>query len=217
MFGPTSTEKQSETSPLSPRSPYGQAKLAGHMACIHYREHFGLYACSGILFNHESPLRPPQFVTRKITSTLARMACGQDDVLTLGNLEAKRDWGFAGDYVAGIWAMLQPSQAEDYVLATGRAHTVRGFVEKAARVLGWEMEWSGAGHRETGRDCRTGRLLAVVNGQFYRPVDPGCTIGDPAKAESRLGWTRSVDLDGLVEMMLDHDLRAARQLSMTAA
>ena len=113
--------------------------------------------------------------------------------------------------------MLQPQQAEDYVLATGRAHTVRGFVDKAARVLGWEMEWSGAGHRETGRDCRTGRLLAVVNRQFYRPVDPGCTIGDPAKAESRLGWTRSVDLDGLVEMMLDHDLRAARQLSMTAA
>src|SRR5712691_99916 len=183
MFGKARTAPQDETTPFYPRSPYGFAKLLGHWATVNYRESYGLRASSGILFNHESPLRGREFVTRKITLSLARIKHGDLDVLELGNLEAKRDWGFAGDYVKGMWQMLQQDKAQDFVLASGENHTVRSFVEIAARRLGFDLEWAGAGPDERGIDRRSGKLVVRVNPTFYRPAEVDALVGNPQKAQ----------------------------------
>lgn len=205
MFGKVQAVPQSETTPFYPRSPYGVAKLFGHWATVNYREGFDMYACSGILFNHESPLRGKEFVTRKITLAFARIAAGQQDVLELGNLDAKRDWGFAADYVEGMWRMLQQDEADDYVLATGETHTIRSFVEAAGRYFGWEFDWKGEGENEIGIERKSGKTLVRVNPAFFRPAEVEMLIGDPAKAESKLDWKRTVDLEGLVSLMCEAD------------
>ena len=206
LFGNARTSPQDEETPFHPRSPYAIAKFDAHHITVNYREAFGLHASCGILFNHESPLRPPQFITRKVTLALARMALGEDHVLEVGNLEAARDWGFAGDYVEGMWRMVQQAEANDYVLATGQAHTVRQLIETAAGAVGIAIDWHGDGAGTEGRDRRTGRLMVRVNPAFYRPADINLTVGNPAKAASRLGWRAKVGFEGLVGMMIQADL-----------
>jgi GDPmannose 4,6-dehydratase len=210
MFGKVQAVPQTESTPFYPRSPYGVAKLYGHWITVNYRESYGMHASSGILFNHESPLRGFEFVTRKITLSLAKILAGQLDVLELGNLDAKRDWGFAGDYVEGMWRMLQQDVADDYVLATGETHTVRSFVENAARPLGFDIEWRGQDEKTEGLDKKTGKVIVRVNPQFYRPAEVDLLLGSPAKAESKLGWKRKVDLPALVAMMAEADARRVR-------
>lgn len=205
MFGKVRETPQNERTPFYPRSPYGVAKLYGHWITVNYRESYGIHASSGILFNHESPLRGQEFVTRKITSSLARIRYGQQEVLELGNLEAMRDWGFAGDYVEGMWRMLQQPEADDYVLATGVTTKVRTFVEHAARAAGFEISWEGEGLGEVGRD-QDGRVIVRVNPEYHRPAEVDLLLGDPAKARARLGWEPRVDLEGLVHMMVEKDL-----------
>lgn len=213
MFGKVQEIPQKETTPFYPRSPYGVAKLFGHWMTINYRESYNMHASSGILFNHESPLRGREFVSRKITSTLANMSRGHESVLELGNMDAKRDWGFAGDYVEGMWRMLQQPEGGDYVLATNETHTVRKFVEIAARYVGFEIEWSGSAENELGIDKKTGRTIVKINPAFYRPAEVELLIGDPAKAEKVLGWQRKMSFEGLVEAMQQADLdRAAKGL-----
>ncbi|MBV9829896.1 MAG: GDP-mannose 4,6-dehydratase [Alphaproteobacteria bacterium] len=210
MFGKVQAVPQDETTPFYPRSPYGVAKLFAHWATINYRESYGLHACSGILFNHESPLRGREFVTRKITLSLARIKHGKQSVLELGNLSAERDWGFAGDYVEGMWLMLQQKDPQDFVLATGEKHTVRSFVEAAAIRLGFDIEWSGEGEQEQGIDRKTGRIIVKVNPVFYRPAEVDLLIGSPTKANRVLGWTRKVSFEGLVTMMAEADDKKVR-------
>ena len=207
MFGQIQEPVQSERTPFHPRSPYGVAKLFGHWTTINYRESFGMHASSGILFNHESPLRGPEFVTRKITLALARIRHGLQEVLELGNLEAKRDWGFAGDYVRAMWLMLQQEQPDDYVIATGETWTVRSFVEKAADYAGFDLVWEGAGEDTRGIDRKSGKAIVRVNPAFYRPAEVDVLIGNPAKAREKLGWEREVGFDALVQMMMEADLR----------
>lgn len=207
MFGAVQTTPQNEETPFHPRSPYGVAKLYAHWLTRNYREAFGLHASSGILFNHESPLRGPEFVTRKITSTLARIRCGSDEVLELGNLEARRDWGYAGDFVRGMWLMLQQDEPEDFVLATGEAHSVRHFVELAAANLDYDLEWSGAELEEIGVDSKTGRMLVRINPKFHRPAEVEILKGDASKARKVLGWTPEVSLEQLIGTMVEADLR----------
>lgn len=209
MFGKVQATPQSETTPFYPRSPYGVAKLFGHWATVNYRESFDMFAASGILFNHESPLRGKEFVTRKITLAFARIAAGLQDVLELGNLDAQRDWGFAADYVQGMWLMLQQDIASDYVLATGQTHSIRSFVEAAGRYFDWEFDWQGHGEQEVGIERKSGRTLVKVNPKFYRPAEVDLLMGDPKKAETELGWKRSVDLDGLVSIMCEADKKRA--------
>ena len=209
MFGQIQEPLQSERTPFHPRSPYGVAKLYGHWITINYRESFGMHASSGILFNHESPLRGTEFVTRKITVALARIRHGLQDVLELGNLDSKRDWGFAGDYVRAMWAMLQQKQPDDYVIATGETWTVRQFVEKAAVHAGFDMEWRGEAEQTQGVDRKSGKTIVRVNPAFYRPAEVDVLIGDPAKANQKLGWKREVSFDALVRMMAEADLRRA--------
>lgn len=214
MFGKVQELVQSETTPFHPRSPYGVAKLYGHWITVNYRESFGLHASSGILFNHESPLRGREFVTRKITSTFAEIAHGADQVLELGNLDAERDWGFAGDYVRGMWLMLQQDSPDDYVLATGRKSTVRSFVEAAATVCGFTLVWEGMGKGSSdtiGRDARTGRELVRVNPAFFRPAEVDSLVGDSSKARNTLGWTPDVFMEELVEMMVKADYDALKR------
>lgn len=203
MFGKVQETPQSERTPFYPRSPYGVAKLYGHWITINYREAYGLHASTGILFNHESPLRGIEFVTRKVTDAFARIRAGQLDHLTLGNMDAERDWGFAGDYVDGMWRMLQQETPGDYVLATGRTTTIRRFVELAASAFDYEIEWSGEGVKEVGRDKATGRTLVAIDEKFYRPAEVDLLIGDPRKAREELGWTPSLSLEALVSLMCD--------------
>lgn len=210
MYGKAQAAPQDESTPFYPRSPYGFAKLLGHWATVNYRESYGLRASSGILFNHESPLRGREFVTRKITWSLARIKHGELDVLELGNLDAKRDWGFAGDYVCGMWMMLQHDTAQDFVLATGENHAVRSFVEIAARRLGFDVEWSGSGPDERGLDRRSGKTLVRVNPAFYRPAEVDVLIGNPQKAKAVLGWTRQIGFEELVGLMAEADDRRVR-------
>ncbi|MEI7577119.1 MAG: GDP-mannose 4,6-dehydratase [Armatimonadota bacterium] len=213
MFGKVQEIPQKESTPFYPRSPYGVAKLFGHWMTVNYRESYNMHASSGILFNHESPLRGREFVSRKITSTLANMARGHESVLELGNMDAKRDWGFAGDYVEGMWRMLQQPEGGDYVLATNETHTVRKFVEIASRFVGFEIEWAGSAEAEIGVDKKTGRTIVKINPAFYRPAEVELLIGDPAKAEKVLGWQRKMSFEGLVEAMQQADLdRAAKGL-----
>lgn len=206
MFGKVQAVPQSETTPFYPRSPYGVAKLYGHWITINYRESYNLFACSGILFNHESPLRGIEFVTRKITDGMARIKLGKSDVLTLGNLDAKRDWGFAGDYVEGMWRMLQQEQPDDYVLATGRTSTIRFFVELVAQALELDLVWQGSGVDEVGIDRRSGKVWVKISPDFYRPAEVDLLVGDPSKAKQALGWTSRMQLETLANNMLRADL-----------
>lgn len=207
MFGQIQEAVQSEHTPFHPRSPYGVAKLYGHWITVNYRESFGLHASSGILFNHESPLRGTEFVTRKITLALARIRHGLQDVLELGNLDSKRDWGFAGDYVRAMWMILQQPAPDDYVIATGQTWTVRNFVEKAAVFAGFDLIWEGEGEQSKGIDRNSGKVLVRVNPAFYRPAEVDILIGDPSKAGHQLGWKPEVQFDALVQMMVEADLR----------
>ena len=206
MFGQIQEPLQSERTPFHPRSPYGVAKLYGHWITINYRESFGLHASSGILFNHESPLRGTEFVTRKITLALARIRAGQQEVLELGNLDARRDWGFAGDYVRAMWLMLQQETPDDYVIATGQTWTVRQFVEGAARHAGFDLAWEGHGPDEKGIDRKSGKTVLRINPAFYRPAEVELLIGNASKAQQQLGWRPEVDFERLVQMMMEADL-----------
>ena len=199
------TAPQSETTPFYPKSPYGAAKLYSYWITKNYREAYGMFACNGILFNHESPRRGENFVTRKITIAVAKIIAGMQGKLSLGNMDAKRDWGFAGDYVEGMWRMLQQESPGDYVLATNETHTVREFVECAFREVGIEVEWRGTGVSEKGYDKKTGRLLIDVDPHFFRPAEVEFLWGDPSKAEHELGWKRKTSFDGLVRMMVQSD------------
>lgn len=210
MFGKVQATPQDEATPFHPRSPYGVAKLFGHWSTVNYRESYGLHASSGILFNHESPLRGREFVTRKITLGMAMIKHGKAEVLELGNLDARRDWGFAGDYVDGMWRMVQQEQPGDYVLATGGNHSVRSFVERVAKWFDFEIAWSGTDEQEIGIDQRTGKTIIRVNPQFYRPAEVDVLTGSSRLAEERLGWRRKVGFDQLVDMMCEADDRRVR-------
>ena len=207
MFGKVQAVPQNERTPFYPRSPYAIAKLYAHWMTVNYRESYGLFACNGILFNHESPLRGIEFVTRKITAGLARIREGLQEAVELGNLDAKRDWGFAGDYVEGMWLMLQQEKPDDYVLATGETTSVRKFCELAAAALGFDLEWEGEAEATKGIDRRSGKAIIRVNPKFYRPAEVELLIGDPAKARERLGWSAKTPLSRLVEMMVEADLK----------
>jgi GDPmannose 4,6-dehydratase len=207
MFGKVQAIPQREDTPFYPRSPYGVAKLYAHWLTVNYRESFGIFGTSGILFNHESPLRGREFVTRKITDTVAKIALGKAERLELGNLDAKRDWGYAKDYVEGMRLMMQHDVPETYVLATNRAETVRTFVEIAFRQVGIELDWSGAQESEVGRDRSTGRTIVQVNSRFYRPAEVDMLIGDPSKARRDLGWEPVVQLEQLAALMVEADMR----------
>ncbi|MCX7286650.1 MAG: GDP-mannose 4,6-dehydratase [Rhodobacterales bacterium] len=205
MFGLVRAVPQNEETPFHPRSPYGVAKVYGHYITVNYRESFGLHASSGILFNHESPLRGPEFVTRKITLGLARFARGDRAAVELGNLDAKRDWGFAGDYVEGMWRMLQQDAADDYVLATGVTTPIRDFVTYAAAAIGLELEWSGSAETEQAIDRKSGKVAIRVNPRFYRPAEVDLLIGDATKARTRLGWEPRMAIRELAELMATSD------------
>ena len=210
MFGKVQTIPQTEETPFYPRSPYGVAKLYAHWMTINYRESYSIFAASGILFNHESPLRGQEFVTRKITDTLAKIQLGFVQLLELGNLDAKRDWGFAKDYVEGMWAILQADQPDTYVLATNHTETVRGFVSMAAQAAGFNLAWQGAGEQEIGVDKLSGKTIVSINPRFYRPAEVDLLIGDPAKAKKELGWEPTTTLEELCQMMVEADLRRNR-------
>ncbi len=201
---------QNEDSPMRPCSPYGVAKLAAYWMARTYRESYGIHVSNGILFNHESPLRGEDFVTRKITRAVAQIEQGCAEPLILGNLDAARDWGFAGDYVEGMWMMLQREQPDDYVLATGEAHSVREFTARAFARIGVSLEWAGAGLAETGRDARTGRALVRVDSRFFRPSEVDVLLGDASKAQAILGWRPKTSFDALVGLMVDADRRSLR-------
>jgi GDPmannose 4,6-dehydratase len=205
MFGLVRAVPQSEDTPFYPRSPYGVAKVYGHFITVNYRESFGVHASSGILFNHESPLRGTEFVTRKITLGLARFARGEHVPVELGNLNARRDWGFAGDYVEGMWRMLQQDVADDYVLATGVTTPIRDFINFTAATLGLDLDWSGSDDSEQAIDRKTRKVVVKVNPQFYRPAEVELLLGDASKASAKLGWQPKVDIRELAAMMAKSD------------
>lgn len=207
MFGKVQAIPQIESTPFYPRSPYGVAKLYAHWITVNYRESYDIFACSGILFNHESPLRGREFVTRKITDTVAKIKLGLTDILELGNLDAKRDWGFAKEYVEGMWRMLQADKPETYVLATNRTETVRDFVTMAFKAAGINILFSGKDESEVGKDAATGNILVRINPKFYRPAEVELLIGNPEKAFADLGWKPETSLEKLCEMMVEADLR----------
>ncbi|MBM5574152.1 GDP-mannose 4,6-dehydratase [Deefgea sp. CFH1-16] len=207
MFGKVQAIPQIESTPFYPRSPYGVAKLYAHWMTINYRESYDIFACSGILFNHESPLRGQEFVTRKITDSMAKIKLGLLDVLELGNMDAKRDWGFAKEYVEGMWRMLQADRADTYVLATNRTETVRDFVTMAAKAAGFDLVWQGEAENETAIDRASGKTLVKVNPKFYRPAEVELLIGNPEKAKNELGWEPKTTLEELCQMMVDADIR----------
>ena len=207
MFGEVQAVPQLETTPFYPRSPYGVAKLYAHWMTINYRESYGIFGCSGILFNHESPLRGKEFVTRKITDSIARIKLGLQEVLELGNMDAKRDWGFAKDYVEGMYLMMQAEKPDTFVLATNRTETVRDFVTMSCKAAGIDIEWKGTEENEVAIDKATGKQIVRVNPQFYRPAEVELLIGDPAKAQEVLGWQSTTTLEELCKMMVDADIR----------
>jgi GDPmannose 4,6-dehydratase len=210
MFGKVQEIPQTETTPFYPRSPYGVAKLYGHWITKNYRESYNLFACSGILFNHESPLRGPEFVTRKITIALSRIKSGKQSLLELGNIDSQRDWGFAGDYVEGMYLMLQQKEADDYVLATNRTTTIRRFIELAGIELGFNIEWKGKEENEVGIDKNTNKTIIRINPKYYRPCEVDLLIGDYSKAERILNWKPKVQLEELVKMMCREDWERER-------
>ena len=210
MFGKVQAVPQCEDTPFYPRSPYGVAKLYAHWMTVNYRESYGIFGASGILFNHESPLRGKEFVTRKITDAVARIKLGQLGCLELGNMDAKRDWGYAKDYVEGMWRILQADEPDTYVLATGRTETVRDFVRLAFKAAEIDIEFSGAGENEVAVNSKTGQTVVRVNPQFYRPAEVDLLIGDPSKAEQELGWKATTTLEELCQMMVEADLQRVR-------
>lgn len=216
MYGKVRETPQRESTPFYPRSPYGAAKVYAYWITTNYREAYGIYACNGILFNHESPLRGETFVTRKITRGLARIREGLQDVIHLGNLDAKRDWGHARDYVEAQWLMLQQPQAEDFVIATGEQHSVREFVERAGTHLGMRIDWQGHGCDERGIDAKSGRTVVRIDGRYFRPTEVDSLCGDPSRALERLGWSARTSFDELVAEMVHADLDAARQDALIA-
>ncbi|WP_185737204.1 GDP-mannose 4,6-dehydratase [Burkholderia cenocepacia] len=207
MFGKVQAVPQIESTPFYPRSPYGVAKLYAHWISVNYRESYGIFASSGILFNHESPLRGREFVTRKITDSFAKIRTGKQDILELGNLDAKRDWGYAKEYVDGMWRMLQADVSDTYVLATNRTETVRDFVAMSARGAGFELVWEGKGEQEVGIDRATNKTLVRINPKFYRPAEVDLLIGNPEKAHRELGWKPETSLEQLCQMMVEADIR----------
>jgi len=207
MFGKVKEIPQNEETPFHPRSPYGVAKLYAHWATVNYRESYNMFACSGILFNHESPLRGMEFVTKKITRAVAAIKQGKQDKVILGNLDAKRDWGFAGDYVEGMRLMLQQKEPDDYILATGETYSIRDFAEEAFNYIGAEIEWDGKGAETRGFDRKSGKTLIEVSSEFYRPAEVDLLIGNPAKAKEKLGWEPKVKFKELVQMMVEWDLK----------
>jgi GDPmannose 4,6-dehydratase len=216
MFGKVQEIPQRETTPFYPRSPYGAAKVYAYWITVNYREAYGIYACNGILFNHESPLRGETFVSRKITRALTRIDVGLQDTLHLGNLDSLRDWGHARDYVRAQWLMLQQDEAEDFVIATGKQYSVRDFVVAAGSRLGMNIEWRGEGVEETGVDATTGRTLVRVDPRYFRPTEVETLLGDPTKARQKLGWTAEVGFPELVADMVESDLELAKRDAMVA-
>ncbi|GHC05531.1 GDP-mannose 4,6-dehydratase [Thermomonas carbonis] len=224
LYGKVQETPQKETTPFYPRSPYGVAKLYAYWIVVNYRESYGMFACNGILFNHESPIRGETFVTRKITRALARISLGLQDCLYLGNLNARRDWGHARDYVEAQWLMLQQEEAEDFVIATGEQHSVRDFVTLAARGLGIEMEWRGAGNEEEGfiasvpegSPLSPGQRIVAVDSRYFRPAEVETLLGDPTKAKTRLGWTPKTSFAELVREMVAEDLSLAQRDSLVS-
>ena len=206
LYGKVQEIPQSETTPFYPRSPYGAAKLYAYWVTVNYREAYGMFACNGILFNHESPIRGETFVTRKITMAVARIKKGLQDKLYLGNLDAKRDWGFAGDYVEAMWLMLQQDEPDDLVIATGETHSVREFVDMAFAEVGIHLKWRGMGADEVGIDDETEKVVVEIDPRYYRPTEVELLLGDPTKAKEKLGWEAKVGLRELVKMMVEGDL-----------
>lgn len=206
LFGKVRETPQNENTPFYPRSPYAAAKLYAYWITVNYREAYGLFACNGILFNHESPRRGVNFVTRKITTGISNIVKGKQDKIILGNLDAKRDWGFAGDYVEAMWLILQQEKPEDYVIATGETHTVREFCELAFKNVGIDLCWKGKGLDETGIDSTTGRELVSISSTNFRPSEVDLLLGNAKKAQKELGWTPKVSFEELVKMMVESDL-----------
>ena len=213
LYGKVQEVPQRETTPFYPRSPYGAAKLYAYWMTVNYREAYGMHASNGILFNHESPTRGETFVTRKITRAVAAITLGAQGKLYLGNIDARRDWGHARDYVEGMWMMLQQPEPDDYVIATGEAHSVREFVEKAFAHAGKRIEWRGEGADEQGIEAGTGRVLIEIDPRYFRPTEVDALIGDPSKAHKKLGWRHKVSFDALVKEMVDSDLASQRAQS----
>lgn len=211
LYGKTISLPQSETTPFYPRSPYAAAKLYAYWITVNYREAYGLYACNGILFNHESPVRGETFVTRKITRALARIKLGLQDCLFLGNLDAKRDWGHAKDYVEMQWLMLQQQEPEDFVIATGKQYTVRDFVNLAAQYLGIHLRWEGAGENEKAYDVASNTCLIAIDKRYYRPTEVETLLGDPSKAKQKLNWQPKVTFEMLVKEMVEEDFKLAER------
>ncbi|OQY58420.1 MAG: GDP-mannose 4,6-dehydratase [Desulfobacteraceae bacterium 4572_88] len=211
MYGKVREIPQSETTPFYPRSPYAAAKVYAYWITVNYREAYGMFACNGILFNHESPIRGETFVTRKITRAVARIKLGLQDGLYLGNLDAKRDWGFAGDFVEAMWMILQPDEPDDFVVATGEAHSVREFVERAFSEVGIKILWEGRETDEKGKDADTGKTLVRIEPRYFRPTEVDFLLGDPSKAKEKLGWVPKVSFDKLVRMMMQEDLKEAER------
>lgn len=213
MFGKVQTIPQNEKTPFYPRSPYGVAKLFGHWITVNYRESYNMFTCSGILFNHESPLRGLEFVTRKLTYGIARIKHGLQDRIIVGNLDSKRDWGYAPEYVEAMWLMLQQQKPDDYVIATGETHSVREFIELALRYAGIDIVWDGKGLEEKGVDRKTGKTLVEVSSEFFRPAEVDVLIGDPSKAKEKLGWSHKIRFEELVKIMVEKDLERIGGLS----
>ncbi len=208
LYGKVQEVPQTEKTPFYPRSPYAAAKLYAYWITINYREAYGLHASNGILFNHESPRRGETFVTRKVTRAVARILAGKDDCLYMGNVDARRDWGYAPDFVEGMWRILQQDQPDDYVLATGEMHSVREFIERSFASVGWRLEWRGKGVQEVGKCAKTGRVLVRMDPRYYRPAEVEQLLGNPAKAKRKLGWTPTVKFPALVRLMIEADLAA---------
>jgi GDPmannose 4,6-dehydratase len=211
LYGKVVETPQKETTPFYPRSPYACAKAYAFYITQNYRESYNMYACNGILFNHESPRRGETFVTRKITRAAARIKLGMQPCLYLGNLDAKRDWGFAGDYVEAMWLMMQQDRADDYVIATGETWSVRTFAERVFERLGMSLEWQGSGTTEQGIDTKTGQVVIRIDPRYFRPAEVDLLLGDPAKAKRQLGWELKTSFDQLVNMMVDADLKQAER------
>lgn len=210
IFGNSLETPQNENTPFRPQNPYAVSKLYAYWICVNYREAYDMFVCNGIMFNHESPIRPDSFVTRKITKAAVRIKKGFQDKLYLGNLNAKRDWGFAGDYAEAMWLMLQQDKPDDYVIATGETHSVKDMVEFAFREVGIEIEWEGEGLDKKGRNAATGEVLIEVDPQFYRPIESSLFVGNPSKAREKFGWVPRVNFEELVKMMVKNDLELVK-------